>query len=207
MDDFLDLLQARTPRDVFNPWTQRDAGTDLHRDAAAQRRARLRAHVGGDIRYLLLGEAPGYQGCHVSGIPFTSERLILEGVIPRLAAEGRLSTRERPWSEPSATTVWGTLHALGMAEHTMLWNAYPWHPHRPGELQSNRTPTREEREAGLPVLRALLAALGPEVKVFAVGRTAEASLADAGVANKALRHPSMGGAALFRAQLRAAISG
>jgi uracil-DNA glycosylase len=205
MEEFLALLQARTPRDVFNPWTQRDAGTDLHRDAAARRQARLRAHVAGDIRVLLLGEAPGYQGCHVSGIPFTSERLILAGAIPRLPAEGRLSTRERPWSEPSATTVWGTLHELGIAGEVMLWNAYPWHPHRPGELQSNRTPTREEREQGLPVLRALLAALGPELRIFAVGRTAEASLADAGVASEALRHPSMGGAAQFRAQLRAAL--
>ena len=53
----------------------------------------------------------------------------------------RLSTRARPWSEPSATTVWGTLRELGVAEVTLLWNAFPWHPHKPGNLQSNRTPS------------------------------------------------------------------
>ena len=38
--------------------------------------------------YLLIGEASGYQGCRISGIPFTSERLIMEGVVPRLPHEG-----------------------------------------------------------------------------------------------------------------------
>lgn len=76
--------------------------------------------------------------------------------------------------------MWGTLHALDRAGDTLLWNAYPWHPHRPGVLQSNRTPTPAERRAGLPVLEALLAAL-PQVRCFAVGRNAEASLAEVGI--------------------------
>jgi hypothetical protein len=127
--------------------------------------------------------------------------------IPRVSCNGeRLSARHIPWSEPSATTVWGTLHDLGLAQHAVLWNAYPWHPYREGLLQSNRTPTPAERVAGVPVLEALLAAF-PAARVFAVGRTAEASLRDAGQAAEALRHPSMGGAALFREQLRKAAAG
>ena len=35
------------------------------------------------------------------------------------ARTARLSLRHIPWSEPSATTVWGTLHALGIAETTV----------------------------------------------------------------------------------------
>ena len=206
MDRFLDLLATPVTASVFNPWRDRDPGTDALADAAAARLARLEAFFTTRPRWLLLGEAAGYQGAHVSGIPFTSERLLLEGAIPRVDIGGqRLSTRARPWSEPSATTVWGTLHALDRAGDTLLWNAYPWHPHRPGVLQSNRTPTPAERRAGLPVLEALLATF-PQVRCFAVGRNAEASLAEVGIHATPLRHPSMGGATAFREGLRRALA-
>jgi uracil-DNA glycosylase len=203
---FFELLSTPTDQGVFNPWRDHDPGTDAVPDAAAARIGRLRAFFATQPRWLLLGEAAGYQGAHVSGIPFTSERLLLEGAIPRVRMDGRrLSTRARPWSEPSATTVWGTLHALDRASDTLLWNAYPWHPHKAGVLQSNRTPTPAERRAGLPVLQALLAAL-PGVRCFAVGRNAEASLAEVGVTATPLRHPSMGGATAFREGLRRALT-
>lgn len=202
---FRSLLQPAGP-DAFNPWKDVDPGTDAVPDAAAARRERLRAFLAAQPRWLLLGEASGYQGAHVSGIPFTSERLLLEGAIPRVDVGGRrLSTRPRPWSEPSATTVWGTLHALGRAESTLLWNACPWHPHRPGQLQSNRTPTPAERRAGILVLESLLAAF-PGVRCFAVGRLAAQSLAEFGVPATPLRHPSMGGATAFREGLRRALA-
>lgn len=205
IDDFLQLLLAPVGERVFNPWTQVDAGTDALPDAPVQRLQRLRAHLDVRARWLLVGEAPGYQGCHVSGIAFTSERLLLAGAIPRVSVWQRLSTRSLPWSEPSATTVWGALHELGIADDTLLWNAFPWHPHGPGNLQSNRAPTPAERVQGLPVLQALIRAQ-PQARVLAVGRTAAASLQDMGLDVPALRHPSMGGAAQFRAQLREAVS-
>jgi hypothetical protein len=102
--------------------------------------------------------------------------------------------------------VWKTLHALGIAAHTVLWNAYPWHPHKPGHLHSNRTPTRTERRSGVPVLEALLR-LYPHARVFAVGRNAATSLSELGIDATELRHPSMGGAARFASQLRAAVAG
>ncbi|MFO1402520.1 MAG: uracil-DNA glycosylase [Steroidobacteraceae bacterium] len=200
---FLQRIETHRADAVFNPWCERDALTDADPAAPAARRARLRAHLDCDPLLLLLGEAAGYQGCHVSGIPFTSERLLLEGAIPRVAApHGRLSTRARPWSEPSATIVWEALHALGLAERTILWNAFPWHPHRPGEPHSNRTPTAAEVALGRPALGALLAAF-PRVRVVALGRKAESLLAGLGRVELALRHPAMGGAERFRAGLRA----
>lgn len=205
---FFELLVAPCGPGVFNPWRDHDPGTDALPAAAAAtaRLARLQAFFNTQPRWLLLGEAAGYQGAHVSGIPFTSERLLLADAVPRVHIGGqRLSTRPRPWSEPSATTVWGTLHALGRATDTLLWNAYPWHPHKAGVPQSNRTPTPAERRAGIPVLETLLAAL-PGVRCFAVGRNAEASLAEVGVVATPLRHPSMGGAVAFREGLHRALS-
>ena len=200
---FLHRIESHCGAAVFNPWCDHDARTDADPAAPAARRARLRAHLDCDPLLLLLGEAAGYQGCHVSGIPFTSERLLLAGAIPRVAAPpARLSTRATPWSEPSATIVWGALHELGLAERTILWNAFPWHPHRPGELQSNRTPTTAEVALGRPALTALLQAF-PRVHVVALGRKAESLLAGLGRVETALRHPAMGGATRFRAGLRA----
>lgn len=203
---FLARLRADAGRNVFNPWTERDAAQDGHLNGPAARLARLLHHLDCDPRWLLIGEAAGYQGAKVSGIPFTSERLILAGTIPRVAAPpgARLSLRPRPWSEPSATTVWSTLHALGMAERTILWNAFPWHPHEPGQRLSNRTPTLAERARGAPVLEALLAVF-PRARRFAVGRHAEAALAALGIDAQPLRHPSMGGARAFRVGLQRAL--
>jgi uracil-DNA glycosylase len=198
---FLRALQVDVTANVFNPWTRSDPTTDLDRDASSQRLLRLKAHLSINARYVLIGEAPGYQGCKISGIPFTSERLMMEGKIPRISlADVRLSSRNRPWSEPSATIVWGTLGALGIADRSVLWNAYPWHPHKPGVLHSNRTPTLVEREAGLQILEKMLN-LYPAAQVFAVGRNAEAALAKIGRPAIGLRHPSMGGARTFASQL------
>ena len=205
LSEFFRLLANDTGGSVFNPWTQRDAGTDAAGNGPQARRARLAAHAGTGARRILVGEAAGYQGCHVTGIPFTSERLVIAGQIPRVASDGRrLSTRHIPWSEPSATTVWKTLQALRIASDTILWNAFPWHPHRPGEPQSNRTPTRSERQQGLAVLAALLSAF-PDAQLYAVGRHAEAALQEAGRRALPLRHPSMGGATAFRLGLEAGL--
>ena len=52
----------------------------------------------------------------------------------------------------------------------------------------------------MPVLRQFLG-LFPKTRVFAVGRNAEAALAELAIPAVPLRHPSMGGAGKFRQQL------
>ena len=85
---FLRLLTQPCGPHTFNPWTDLDPTTDAEPDAPTQRLVRLRAHLDCSPHSILIGEAPGYQGCKVSGIPFTSERLILEGAIPRVKPKG-----------------------------------------------------------------------------------------------------------------------
>ncbi len=129
---------------------------------------------------LLVGEAAGYRGARVSGIPFTSER--------QLTGSGP--------AEASATIVHRVLDELGLTENVLLWNVVPTHPHRPGEPLSNRRPRAAEIEASRPFLELLAAGR----RVVPTGRVAAAAIGTAGI-----RHPSHGGAQEFRAGLAALV--
>src|SRR5207244_11417737 len=141
------------------------ADSTLRRDRLADY---LERHAHAPI--LLVGEAAGYRGARVSGVPFTSER--------QLTGRGP--------AEATATIVHRVLRELGLEEDVLLWNVVPTHP---GTERSNRRPTRLEIEAGLPFLELL--ARGR--RVVAVGRIAEAATGAPYV-----RHPARGGAEAFR---------
>lgn len=188
---------------VFNPWSDTDAMDNVIPELASMHRClRLSMHLRcPDPRIILVGEAPGYQGCHFSGIPFTNEKLLLAGKVPRVRVDERITSRRLPWCEPSATIMWGALHEHGLAEHTVMWNAFAFHPHKPGEVYSNRTPTMQEFLATRDILKALIE-LYPGCAVVAVGRQSSANLKWLGISHAQVRHPSMGGANEFRAGLK-----
>ena len=142
-------------------------------DGADVRRRRLRRYLEerATARVLLVGEAPGFRGARVSGIPFTSERQ-LTGTGP---------------AEATATIVQSALAQLEV--DALCWNVVPTHP---GTEGSNRRPTAAEVAASLPFLHELAGGR----RVLAVGRLAE-RVTDAPY----LRHPAHGGAAGFRAGL------
>jgi uracil-DNA glycosylase len=142
------------------------------------RRERLIAYLNHRVeaRYLLVGEAAGYRGARVSGLPFTSERQ-LSGTGP---------------AEATATIVRRTLAELQLEADVLLWNVVPTHPHRPGEARSNRRPTKTEVREAMRFLDRLAAGR----RTIAVGRLAHAILG-----GRYVRHPSHGGAARFRAGL------
>src|SRR5918995_4929806 len=120
MDSIIDQLQSFNAPNVFNPWRDIDPLDTLGMHAPRARISRLQAHFDCRPSYLLVGEAPGYQGCHFSGVPFVNEKLILEGSIPRITLRNRITTRRLPWCEPSATIMWRTLHKLGIADCTVM---------------------------------------------------------------------------------------
>ncbi|MFL6035057.1 MAG: uracil-DNA glycosylase, partial [Gaiellaceae bacterium] len=102
-----------------------------------------------DAPLLLVGEAAGYRGARVSGIPFTSERQLTG----------------QPPGEATATVVHRVLAELELADAVLLWNVVPTHP---GTASSNRRPTRSEVAASKPFLEELVR----ERRVVAVGRIA-----------------------------------
>lgn len=124
---------------------------------------------------LLVGEAPGYRGARISGVPFTSER--------QLTGSGP--------AEATATIVQRVLAELDLTERVLLWNVVPTHP---GTDKSNRAPSRGEVAAGLP----FALELAESRRVICVGRVAHGALG-----GDRVRHPSYGGAAAFASGLRA----
>lgn len=157
-------------------------------------------------RLLLVGEAPGHRGCGLTGIPFTSEAIMLAGSGPfeQLGTGFRITgDPNKPAREATATLVWA---AIGeMAELPLLWNATPFHPHRPGDPQSNRPPRRSELAQGESVLRALLALFQID-QIIALGAKAAVTMNWMPAPAIRVRHPSHGGKRLFRAGLQAALA-
>ena len=103
---FVERLAAARIGETFNQYA--------HAPALCERLAAyLVRHAEASI--LLVGEAAGYRGARVSGLPFTSERQ-LTGAGP---------------AEATATIVHRVLAELGLEEQVLLWNVVPTHPHRP----------------------------------------------------------------------------
>ncbi len=166
-----ELAAARIGR-TFNQYAEGPRAPLLRERLSAYLESRSTAPI------LLVGEAPGYRGARLSGIPFTSER--------QLTGSGP--------AEASATIVHRVLRELEIEDDVLLWNVVPTHP---GTATSNRPLTRAEVSAGLELLRSL----SPGRRVVAVGRVAEHAL---GV--EAVRHPSHGGAESFRSGLASVTS-
>src|SRR5881397_1393089 len=80
IESFVRLLKNSPSGAVFNPWWQVDQENDIGSNAPNIRRKQLRAYFCkrlGKARLAVIGEALGYRGGHFTGIPMTSERILL----------------------------------------------------------------------------------------------------------------------------------
>jgi uracil-DNA glycosylase len=153
---------------------------------------------------LLLGEAPGFRGMRITGVPFTNTNILNHGADhfglfgP---GKGYILPAGSPGvaPEPTATVMWRVLEELNFLP--LLWSAYPLHPHLPNQLQSNRTPSTAEAVAGQPFWLALTQ-LFPITSVVAVGNVAYRSILASGRTAPKVRHPAHGGKARFRLELQ-----
>lgn len=226
IDKFISDLAAYRAPFVFNPWHDEDPDLDVT-GAAAIRRENLALYFSFRIecaKILFIAEASGYQGGRFTGIAMTCERMLLSRhpVVSAemiLGKEGRRTSRKdsplllnekqrkEGFNEPTDTVVWsGALEAGLTANDFILWNIFPFHPHKKGAPLTNRTPTGEELSVGLSYTKQLIEMSAPNI-IFAIGRKSEETLAAGGIRAIPLRHPANGGAALFRQGLFDALRG
>ncbi len=218
-ESFVSSLSSYRSPAVFNPWGEVDVKNDADAGGPQIRSAQLLHYLQERIGYadcLLCAEAIGYQGGHFSGIPMTSERLLLGGlrhkklepamVFQNLQPQrtSRVELRAAGFTEPTATIVWGFLADRNIdPRRVVLWNAFPWHPYHPEKgLLSNRTPKPDELVAGHLVLQQMLA-LGKFTQVIAIGEKSSLQMQQLGISATKVRHPANGGAGKFRLQLEA----
>lgn len=146
-------------------------------------------------KILLVGEAPGYRGCRLTGVPFTSEYLLMNNIkglnlFGKEAGYRLDSGNEKLLKEATATIIWETLIKYEIA--SLAWNAFPFHPHKAGDGESNRTPLKEELKIGEKPLLQMIEMFNIE-KIVAVGSKAEQTLAKLNISAHKVRHPAQGG--------------
>ena len=190
IEDFVtELTKQKNTSTVSNPYLNQDIAENL------------RLYLGEMIkmtgkRVLLVGEAPGYKGCKITGIPFTSGNVFKRFDHPLLNEIGnqlRLATIE---SENTATIVWGYLSQK--SDTPLFWNSFPFHPHPKDNENKNRAPTADEVEIGIDHLKRLHSIYKPELVAGIGGKGVEcAQQAFPKEAIVYIRHPSFGGKAEF----------
>ena len=195
--DFVEAL-ARTPATPHsvNHYSYEREGNNVRRKNLT---AYLTALYEIAPQVLLVGEAPGYRGARRSGVPFSSERIL--ATHPFFTSRGgfAVESADAPCAESSASIVWKTMDELEF--YPLIWASFPFHPHKPQDENSNRAPTAEEIALGQPFIRSLMNIFAIR-DVVAVGRAAERTLSLLSIDATPVRHPSHGGATLFREGLR-----
>lgn len=132
-----------------------------------------------------MGEAPGYRGCGITGIPFTDEYTLATHPF----FNGRDYEFDNPPShESTAKCVWSCINEVV----PLMWNIYPFHPFGQDE-RTNRKPNGNEIRLGKEIAERFIS-LFPIKKIFAVGRTAQVFSPKV----EYIRHPSHGGQLIFK---------
>ena len=186
---------------------------DHSEPANAQRRRNLELYLTEMLdrspKVLLLGEAPGFRGMRITGVPFTN-RTMFQGPANSFGLFGPGKGYALPpeagavAAEPTATVMWDVLAELDFLP--LLWSACPWHTHVPGKPQSNRTPRTTEARLGTPFWQSLVEVFAIHT-VVAVGNVAHRSLLGSGLDVPKVRHPSHGGRSGFKRGLEQLLIG
>ena len=185
IESFLATLQQQSDSEtVTNPYRQSHCVENLRHYLTAMQQERP--------TLLLVGEAPGYKGCGITGIPFSSGKLFQQVDHPFLKKLRNFLILPKIESENTASMVW---RYLAEREITPLfWNACPFHPHPAGNRQKNRAPNRSEVAAGIHYLQAMVQLFRPQ-QIAGVGHAGTNCARQAFPEREVcyIRHPSYGG--------------
>ena len=190
---FIDVLaRTKVPDNVYNQFSYANKENAIRRKNLL---IYLKQMYRLNPKLILVAEAPGYRGNRITGVPFTSEHLLMNNIVGldlfgkdkgyRLPVE-----KDRLLKEATATIIWKAL--LEYDIFALGWNAFPFHPHKKDNPQSNRTPNRHELLLGENFLLKMIKMFNVET-IVAVGNKSKESLDKLGIDSTKVRHPAQGG--------------
>lgn len=217
-----ELKSYYSDKAVFNPWRDHSEQLDIGSEAPVIRTQHLKRFLEPRLttaRYIFVAEALGYQGGHFSGVPMTSERIII-GKHSEIeychVFQGKVGNRtsniyskdkgfKKSWikegvNEPTATIVWKTILENKIDPYdVLLWNIFPFHPYNTERgILSNRPPKSNELQAGVYFFKKLLNLCSNDLKVICIGRNSQNTLNQNGFKNTHITHPANGGTPKFK---------
>ena len=190
------VVSAETTNQYAHNWTKDNALRRHNLQVYLQEMSCLQPTL------LLVGEAVGYRGGCITGVPFVSPKQLLTHPF-YTGWDFRPIITTPIYSEASSSIVHDVCQQLAI--RPLHWNAYPFHPHQRQQLQSNRKPTAAELVQGGQFLRELMQLFEIE-QVVAVGNSAEKSLLTLGIPHTKVRHPAHGGKQAFTEGLQRVVA-
>lgn len=189
-NDFIEYIaQIEVPPNVINQYNYTSSLNQIRRDNLL---IYLNQMDKAQPRIMLIGEAPGYRGSRITGVPLTSEYILMKDtkLFGKKVGYKLPELKDKLIKEATATIIRETLSSLNIV--FLAWNSFPFHPHKPGDLTTNRTPLKREIEMGKKPLLELIKLFDIQ-HVIAVGRKAEGSLKSLNIPAHYVRHPAQGG--------------
>lgn len=188
IEEFIKLLQDTDPSDKnrFNFYRTGYRFVDECEITTHNLRTYLTRLKSLNPKILLVGEAPGYRGCKLTGIPFTSEYQILN----ELFFQDGFKTYDSGNidKEASASVIWSILK--DKTEMPLMWNIYPFHPI--ANDGKNGKPKSVDIKLGKSILESLLSIFEIE-DIYCIGKKANDALCKHPLYKGYIRHPSYGG--------------
>ncbi|NMA64954.1 MAG: uracil-DNA glycosylase [Clostridiaceae bacterium] len=190
------LAITRTTPNVYNQYDYATTQNEIRRDNLF---IYLKETYRLSPRIIMIGEAPSYKGSRITGVPFTSEYLLMNDENWRNLF-GKNVRFKLPYGKdkltrtPTSTIIWDAITKFGIL--ALFWNAFPFHPYRADNPKSNRSPSKKELSIGLGPLLNLIEIYEIEYAI-AIGRKAEKSLNKLNIPACYVRHPAQGGKKAF----------
>ncbi len=182
-DKFLEKLEKRANKNSsFNPYQNKELLQNLEKYLTTL----YKQYFDG---VMLVAEAPGYSGCAITGIPFTTVKILNDTphkILNQNFYKGKV------YSDISGQVIWE--YFANKEKLPLLWNAFCFHPYQKYKKNTNRKPNIVEMEEGRWYIEELVKIFKPKV-IAGIGRVGQQTLKNIYPQKeiKYIRHPSHGG--------------
>lgn len=187
--------------DVFNPYSDTCTVHDTKISPSVRRKNLeefIIAALARGTKTVWIGRDLGYRGGRRTGLPLTDEAN-LRAISTSFKTNGiEKATKTDQIAERTAAEIWRVISELETPP--FLWNAFPLHPHEPGDGMSNRCHSKSEFKACVHIFHELMNLFQFE-KVYALGNDAAKAMELVEAEVVCIRHPSYGGQTEFRRRM------